>query len=151
MSEEHDDLDRIPPELERVVHTADPVPLDVLEALRAIFPRRDLDAELAELVYDSLLDDLTGVRGTGTFRELTFEGTGATVDVAVTAQNRLSGQVTPPGRGQVELRHSGGSFTVEADELGHFEASVVTEGPVSLRWLPENEDVPVVVTAWVVL
>ena len=49
-----DDLLR---ELGRVVTAADPVPPEVIAAAKASFTWRTIDAELAELAFDSLLDD----------------------------------------------------------------------------------------------
>jgi hypothetical protein len=116
----------------------DAVPADAVAAARAAFLWRTIDAELAELTYDSVLDDqlLAGVRSTATARFLTFESPDLTVEVEaspVGEAHRLMGQLVPPQTGSVELRHPGGSTTVEADELGRFTVDGVPSGPVSLR------------------
>lgn len=88
---------------------ADPVPRAVVEGARAAFGWRDLDAELARLVEDELLQG-TAVRADGEQRLLTFEAPGLTVAVEATeigGSRRLVGQLVPPGPGQVWLESGG--------------------------------------------
>ena len=75
--------EELPQGLSAVVATADPLPYDVLQSLRASFTRRSLDAELAELVYDSLLDEPVGVRSGGVGRQLSFQGPRVAVEMQV--------------------------------------------------------------------
>jgi hypothetical protein len=133
----------------------DPVPDEMMAAARAAFVWRTLDAELAALTYDSSADDreLAGVRGAATARLLTFEAPEMTVEVEATAAGtgrRLIGQLVPPQRGEVEVRHPGGSTTVQADELGRFWADGVAPGPVSLRCRGRAAGITVV-TDWVLV
>jgi hypothetical protein len=89
---------------------ADPVPRAVLEGARAAFGFRDLDAELARLVEDELLQG-TAVRADGEQRLLTFEAPGLTVAVEATeigGSRRLVGQLVPAGPGQVWLESGSG-------------------------------------------
>lgn len=137
-----------------VVEQADPVPGEVVDAARATFTWRTIDAELAELAYDSLLDDdrLAGVRGDAAPRTLTFEGPSLIVELEVADDGglrRLLGQLVPPGPAQVEVRHAGGLLRVPADEVGRFAASGVAPGPVSLRCIVQGADGPPLETAWV--
>ena len=118
----------------------DPVPAEAVAAARAAFLWRTIDAELGQLTYDSSDDDklLAGVRSTvsGSARLLTFESPTLTVEVeavAVGERRRLIGQLVPPQTGLIEVRHSGGSVTVEADQLGRFTAENLSAGPISLR------------------
>lgn len=131
-------------ELRAVLGRADPVPPEVVEAARAAFGWRRLDAELAELLHDSSLDEerLAGVRG-GVGRSdprlLTFEAGPLTVEVevaAVGARRRLVGQLVPAQPAVVEVRHAGGTVAARADELGRFAAGGIEPGPVSLRCRP---------------
>ena len=130
----------------------DPVPADVVAAARAAFITRTLDAELAELVFDSWVDEhaLAGVRASSGSRMLTFDGAGLSVEVQVnqSAPSRLVGQVVPPQQATVEVRQQRGSVTVAADDLGRFEADVVP-GPVSLRCRPAAGTA--IVTDWIVV
>ena len=135
-------------DLKRVIGASDPVPVEVLEAAMASRTWRRLDAELAELVYDSVVDGAL-VRNSRGARQLTFEATGLTVEVEV-GPVALDGQLVPPQAAQVELRHHQGSVTVSADHLGHFRVEEVPRGPVSLRCQPDASGAPTE-TAWVVI
>ncbi len=134
--------------LKRVVGDSDPVPADVVAAAIASETWRRVDAELAELVYDSVVDAelVRNIRGA---RQLTFEAPELTVEVEVRPAS-LDGQIVPPQAAQIELRHSEGSLTVAADRLGHFRVDHVPRGPVSLRCQPQGGTVPTV-TSWVVI
>ena len=140
--------------LRTVVQKADPVPPHAMDVARSTFTWRTIDAELAELSYDSLLDDqrLAGVRGDGAARALTFEGPSFAVELEVANegdQRRLLGQLVPPRPARIEVRHSGGLLRLDADEVGRFAAEGVAPGPVSLRCLAEGSDTPPLETAWV--
>lgn len=124
--------------LRAVAGRVDPVPPEVREAARASFTWRTIDAELAELAYDSLLDDdrLVGVRSSDAPRTLSFEGAGCSVEVEVAEEGdarRLLGQLVPPQTAAVEVRHPAGVVTVDADEVGRFSVAGLPAGPVSLR------------------
>jgi hypothetical protein len=98
---------------------ADPVPRAVLEGAKAAFGFRDLDAELARLVEDELLQG-TAVRADGEQRLLTFEAPGLTVAVEATeigGSRRLVGQLVPAGPGQVWLESGSGSGDPERGAL----------------------------------
>ncbi len=131
----------------------DPVPGHVVEAAKASRTWQTIDAELAELVYDSVQsDELAGVRGSGDARQLTFEAPGVTVEVEIgTVSRRLQGQLVPPQEADVEVRHPGGAVTVRSDELGHFSCEGVPRGPVSLRCRVAGRAGPTAHTDWVVL
>lgn len=142
--------------LRAVAGTADPVPSTVVQAARASFTWRSIDAELAELAYDSLLDDalLVGVRGGESPRSLTFEAPDVVVEVEVVeagARRRLLGQLIPPLGAEIHIRHSGGMVRVEADDVGRFTASGVAPGPVSLRCKVQGREDAPVETPWVVI
>ena len=117
----------------------DPVPAEAVAAAQAAIIWRTIDAELAELTYDSVLDDdaLAGVRGTEPSRMMTFEAPGLTVEVeclGAASPRRLVGQVVPPQPGQLTVRHTGGTTEVEVDELGRFMAEGIVPGAISLRY-----------------
>ena len=135
-------------DLKRVIGDADPVPPEVVAAAVASRTWRRIDAELAELVYDSVVDAVL-VRNRGGARQLTFEASGLTVEVEV-GPRALDGQIVPPQPAQVELRHRDGSLSVSADRLGHFRVEQVPQGPISLRCQPDGACTPTE-TAWVVI
>jgi len=150
---EHDEDEILMGELRAAARHADPVPEESVVAARAAIAWRTVDAELAELAYDSLLDDrpLAGIRGVATPRLLTFEAAGLTLEVEAVAEGperRLLGQLVPPQPGRIEVRHRGGSLTVEADGMGRFAAAGLRSGPVSLRCDPGAAGAGAVYTDW---
>ncbi|HEX9032501.1 MAG TPA: hypothetical protein VF834_11695 [Streptosporangiaceae bacterium] len=129
--------DGLEAQLRHLAADLEPVPADLVAAAIEAFTWRDPDTELAELVFDSLLDQDAGtmVRG-GQERLFSFRGGERSVDLEVTvagAWRTLIGQVTPPGPAAVRVRHRGGTVSVDADELGRFRAERIPPGPVSLR------------------
>lgn len=130
--------DALVAELREIAGRADPLPAHVVDAARAALTWRTVDAELAELSYDSDVDtrELAGVRGTGGSRALTFEGRDVLVEVEVGtagASRRLVGQLVPEQAARIEIRHAGGTVTVDADRVGRFAADNLASGPTSLR------------------
>ena len=75
------DDDRLLDLLTRALSQADPVPEHVVEAARASFTWRTIDAELAELVYDSAGEELVGVRSAEATRQVTFRAPGIEIEV----------------------------------------------------------------------
>jgi hypothetical protein len=146
--------ERLHEELRLLTARVDAVPDDVVHAAKGAFAWRTIDADLAELAYDSLLDrEGTLVRSGDDdgSRFLTFEGPEVTVEMEVATagdRRRLTGQLVPGHRASVEVRHAGGVLTVEADELGRFRCEV-QPGPMSLRCRVEADGRPVVETDWV--
>lgn len=125
-------------ELQALARRADPPPVHVVGAARAALTWRTVDAELAELAYDSAADtrELAGLRGAGDSRVLTFEGRDLLVEVQVIAagdSRRLVGQLVPEQAARVDIRHAGGTATVDADPVGRFAAQDLAGGPASLR------------------
>lgn len=146
-----DDDGRLLDELRAALTGFDDVPDPVVAAARSAYDWRTLDAELAALSYDSFLDDkeLAGVRSAGAEpRLLTFESARGSVEIEV-AQGRIVGQLVPPQTGTVEVRHPGGSVSVQADEFGRFSCGGIPPGPVSLRCVPA--DAVAMITEWFVL
>jgi hypothetical protein len=128
------DNDELLDRLKVLAAALDPVPQRVLEEARACSVWQTIDTELAELVYDSVVDEeLVGARGGGA-RQLTFEAPDVTVEIEVApGSGRINGQLVPPQEADFEVRHPGGSLAVRSDRLGHFRADGVPSGPVSVR------------------
>src|SRR5262249_43330425 len=124
-------------ELRAIARVVSPVPVDVVDAARAAYTWRTIDAELAELTFDSEAEPWGGVlvRGAApTSRLLTFDAPDLTVGVEVSVlgdPRRLVGQLVPPGPGSLEVRHSGDPILVQADDLGRFSVDGVAPGQVS--------------------
>ncbi|MFI6851104.1 hypothetical protein [Streptomyces sp. NPDC050416] len=132
-------------ELRRAAAVLDPLPVELQQIAVDAYALHDLDARVAELTFDSLVDALP-VRGAGDApRMLTFQAGEVTVDVEVTAHG-LMGQVLPPQPATIEVLagpRPGSPLT--ADDLGRFTAATPPSGPFALR-LRTGEDV--VVTEW---
>lgn len=136
--------------LRNVIDHADPVPQAVVEAARAAYTWRTIDAELAELTADSAMAT-AGVRSTSAPRLLTFEGAGLEVEVEVAqtgSTRHLSGQLVPMGPAQITVRWSDGTQETTADDLGRFAVYRVPAGSVSLAILRTGADQPIV-TSWI--
>jgi hypothetical protein len=144
-------------ELRLAAARLDPVPPEVTAAAVDAFSWRDLDAELAELVFDSLLeaDQATLVRGSAGRRLVSFKTAGLSVDVEVTSAGsgrEIMGQITPPQRASVQIRHGAGIARTDADELGRFAAASLQAGPMSLRVSPAGGGTPAsVITDWLAI
>jgi hypothetical protein len=151
---DHADLEE---ELRRVVAQIDSVPPALLEAAVGAFAWRTIDADLAELVFDSLVDHdrASLVRGAGHGRMLSFRASTLTIDVEVTSQGdsrMLVGQLVPPQPATVDIRQRDRVITTEADELGRFSAGPLQAGPTSLRCRVSGDIVrPSVATDWVAI
>jgi hypothetical protein len=130
---------------------SEPVPSDVTEFARAAFGWRNIDAELAELDFDSIDEEIpSGVRSTGTARMISFQAGQWMLDIEFDeGSGRLIGQISPESTFTVELHTSGALFTVESDELGRFSAEGIAPGPLSL--VLRFPDRSVIKTQWVVL
>jgi hypothetical protein len=147
-------------ELRELLARVDPMPPQLLDQVRRSFCWRTVDAELAELSFDSLMDRdaALAVRSGGdTALEPRMLGFGAVVDGAdlsidvevSTAGGRsaLIGQLWPAGATVVEMQEcSGGSTEVPTDELGRFLIEPVPRGPIRLRVRHAGR---VVQTTWV--
>jgi hypothetical protein len=154
MSNEHDDQE-MEEEIRSLAARFDPVPPELVQAATDAFSFRDLDAELAELVFDSLLDADQGtlVRSSPDRRLVSFRTAELTIDIEVTSagpQRQVMGQIVPPRPATVEIRHRDGVSTIDADELGRFSSGSLRAGPLSLRLRQAaGQPRPVVVTDWV--
>src|SRR5215831_15897942 len=121
--------------LGEVLDADDPVPAAAVDAARAADLGR-LDAELADLVYDSLVDERpagAGVRAEpgDDVRSLTFVAGGRTVEVDL-RDDELVGRVSPAAGAALELDQPAGRQALPTDDRGRFRAPVVP-GPVRLR------------------
>src|SRR3954463_13001834 len=110
MNEHDNHYEDLLAELRLAALIVDPVPQRVTFAAKASLAWRTIDAELAELTYDSALDAdrLTLVRGAAAARMLTFSASGLTVDVEVEELDgglRLIGEVAPAQRMVIAVRH----------------------------------------------
>jgi hypothetical protein len=96
----------------------------------------DIDAELAQLTYDSSRDRdrSASVRSeTASIRALTFTSAHMSVELEVT-EGSLLGQIMPPGDGTIEVQTQAGVTTaVPIDEIGCFAIEPVPPNPFRLH------------------
>jgi hypothetical protein len=133
--------------LREAAEVCDPVPSGLREAALAAFALHDLDARLAELTFDSLLDAAPVRSGGDAPRMLTFAAGDLTVDVEV-GEDGLLGQLLPPQEAAVEVLTRPvpeATARCAADGTGGFSCAVDVTGPFALRVRAGDE---VVVTEW---
>jgi hypothetical protein len=150
MSEYWGDDERWLAELREALQEAGQVPRAVLEAGYSAYAWRTIDAELAELTYDSSTEDpaLAGARSQqAPLRSLTFATGSVTLELQIEPPVLL-GQVVPaqPGELLVTLR-DGTSRTVPVDELGCFTVDPIPAVQFRIRMAGEQP----VATGWITL
>jgi hypothetical protein len=143
--------DEMEQELRRAADLLDPVPAHLVSMAVAAFAWRTIDADLAELVFDSLAEPTSAsVRGSGQPRLLTFRAGELILEVELDPEGttrRLIGRMTPAAPVEIEIRHARGTVTVTADTLGRFAAGGLPPGSMRLRCQPRGAG-PAVVTDW---
>lgn len=131
--------DRLLAELRTSLDLTDPPPERLATVAKGALAWRSIDAELAELAFDSSRD-LAGVRDQAVHRQLTFETVDLEIEVMMSdPQNRrLVGQLVPAAEttvvlisGDVEQQR----FTTTADHLGRFAFDDVPIGPIGFAVL----------------
>lgn len=138
--------------LRRLAGQVDPPPQLVLEAARAAFLMRRIDAELAELVLDSAVDAgpvlVRGPEEHGV-RMLSFETDTVSIEVQVTEVDGLRSLLglVSGASGPVEVETVQGRSSVALDSLGRFSVPDVPAGTVRLHLTAAN-GTPVT-TSWV--
>ncbi|WP_371667899.1 hypothetical protein OG985_09810 [Streptomyces sp. NBC_00289] len=139
------DADLLEEELRRAAAILDPVPAELGRIAVEAYALHDLDACIAELTFDSVVDALP-VRGAADVpRMLTFHSDGVTIDVEVSAQG-LMGQLLPPRAARIEvLTGPQSAAPLEADDMGRFASAAAPTGPFALRLRTDGETV---VTEW---
>lgn len=99
-------------------------PREVVDAAVELFTWRSVDAELAALAFDSLLDNGPALaRAAAQPRIITFEAAGLTIEAEVDAGpagRRLLGQLVPAQPAELELRTQGDPILGQADDHGRF-------------------------------
>lgn len=139
--------------LAEALDAAEPMPSTVIEAAKATFTWRTIDAELAALVFDSATEELAGVRSTEATRQVTFRTPGVEIELVVVSETsrRLVGQLVPPQSAEIELHHEEETRTVQSDNLGRFAFHDVPAGSVRLTCKFGSEGDAVVQTEWIII
>jgi hypothetical protein len=90
--------------------------------------------EPAPLTFDSWMEQVHVMRAeSGHARVLIFTATALSLELELMA-DRVVGQIVPPGPGEVVVETpDGGSFRIEADDMGFFDFEGMPRGQVRLR------------------
>jgi len=121
--------------LRRAVTARDAVPADFIAAAKQAFAWHNIDAELAQLTYDSRAADhaLATRTEAASIRALTFTSDRLTIELEV-AQDSLVGQVVPAQAAVITvLPRTGGEAVITADEIGCFSVEPIPAGQFRLR------------------
>ncbi len=148
------DDDELEQELGRAERLLDPVPAQLLRGAVEMFDWRTIDAELAELVFDSVdARAAVLVRGSDQHRLLTFSAGDLGIELELTgtaAARGITGRLIPAQPAEIEIRCADRQLTVAADALGRFSAAWPGSGPLSLRCRPAGgKAARQVVTEWI--
>jgi hypothetical protein len=123
----------------------DPIPERLTDAARQAFEWRLIDAQLAELLFDSASDELVGVRGSSTDRRSFRYGAGDAVIRVHLTDASLIVMVEPPLSVACRVDSEDGSEEHRTDELGEL---AIGAPPLPMRLevdLPGGK----VVTPWI--
>lgn len=143
--------------LSEAMATRQAVPSWVVETGKNAYAWHRIDAELAQLTYDSSMNDssttqsrsATGPPETAVIRAMNFSSAHLSVELEVT-ETCLLGQVSPPQSGTIETQTSAGSVTsTSLDEVGSFAIDPVPPSPFRLRCRPA--DGTDALTGWITL
>jgi hypothetical protein len=128
------------------------VPPDFVETGKNAFAWHNIDAELAQLTYDSTRDrDSTpSMRSeTASIRALTFTSAQLTIELEVRG-DYLMGQVIPAREGRIEIQTRVGAIAATpVDELGCFPIHPIPPSPFRLHC--HTADGTDVMTGWITL
>jgi hypothetical protein len=137
--------------LREAMRAREAVPTWFIETGKNAFAWHNIDAELAQLTYDSYSDQLTLAvtrSETASIRTLTFTSAHMSMELEVT-EDSLLGQILPPRTGTLEIHTKGTITTTVVDEIGCFAVNPKPEGSFRLRCrTPDGVDV---LTAWITL
>jgi hypothetical protein len=145
------DDDRLLAELGESLRGREAVPPEFIHAAEAAFAWHNIDAELAQLTYDSSLDpdNAMAMRAeAASVRALTFTSAHLTIELEVT-QDALLGQITPTQTGTAEIQAHIGAETVPIDEIGCLVIRPIPPSP--FRLYCHTADGIDVLTGWITL
>jgi hypothetical protein len=147
------DDDELLEALGEALRAREQVPEWFVETGKNAYAWHNIDAELAQLTYDSDSDrdrDLvTAVRSeTASIRALTFTSARLSIELEV-GEGSLLGQIIPPRAGTVETHTRAGVTTSPVDEIGSFAVEPIPASPFRLRF--RTTDDLDVLTGWIAL
>jgi hypothetical protein len=128
------------------------VPPEFVEAGKSAYARRNVDAELASLTYDSVRDTgrAPSLRSeTASIRALTFTSAHVIIELEVSEESLL-GRLIPAREGTVEIQSPDGAVaTVPVDKLGWCPIHPIPASPFRLQY--HATDGTDVLTGWITL
>ena len=127
------------------------VPEWFVETGKNAYAWHNIDAELAQLTYDSDSDRdaVAAVRSeAASIRALTFTSVQLSIELEV-AGGSLVGQIIPPRAGTLKVHTTAGVTSLPVDEIGCFAVTPIPSSPFRLRCC--TEDGADVLTGWITL
>ena len=136
--------------LREAMRAREAMPSWFVEMGKNAYAWHNIDAELAQLTYDSQADtELAFVRSeAASIRALTFTSAHLSIELEV-GKDSLLGQVIPPQAGTLETYTKAGQTTSLVDESGYFAVEPIPPNPFRLRF--RTSDGADVVTGWITL
>ena len=126
------------------------VPDSFVDMGKSAYAWHNIDAELAQLTYDSSREPAAGLRSeTASIRALTFTSAHLSLELEVTGDS-LVGQIIPLRSGTLEIQTRAGTTTsTPVDEIGCFAVEPIPASPFRLRC--RTADGTDVLTGWITL
>jgi hypothetical protein len=130
------DDERLLGALREAMRARQAVPPGFVETAKSVYAWHNIDAELAQLTYDSRRDKDRSVSlrsEAASVRALTFTSAHTSIELEVT-EDSLLGQVMPPGEGTIEVQtREGVTAAAPVDEIGCFTIEPMPPSPFRLR------------------
>ena len=122
--------------LQQALRAQRAVPPAFIEAGKNAFAWHNIDAELAQLTYDSILDpapELAMRAEAASIRALTFTSAHLTIELEV-AQDSLLGQIIPAQPATIRIQpREDAEITLSTDEIGCFSIQPIPAGQFRLH------------------
>ena len=123
--------------LREALEADEAVPPEFIELGKNAFAWHNIDAELAQLTYDSIREpaEALSLRAeAASIRALTFTSAHLTIELEV-SEDSVLGQLVPAQSGVIEIQgREGPTATTEADEVGCFLIRPIPDSPFRLRF-----------------
>ena len=146
----HDDEELLAA-LSEAIRAREQVPEWFIETGKNAYAWHNIDAELAQLTYDSSRDRdaAVAVRSeAASIRALTFTSGRLSIELEV-GESTLLGQIVPPQTGTLEVHTAAGVASSPVDEIGCFSVTPIPASPFRIRC--RTEDGADVLTGWITL
>jgi len=138
--------------LRQAIRSRQAVPPEFVTAAKNAFAWHDIDAELAQLTYDSSRASAAAAATraeAASIRALTVTSPRLTIELEVT-EDSLLGQVVPAQAAMIEVQTRDGEVSADrSDEIGCFSVHPIPPGPFRLHC--QTADGTDVLTGWITL